>query len=402
MRALRRGSRGLIREINESIVLAQIRTHPLSSRTTIAGRTGLSLPTVSDITGRLLRLGIVEERQTGESRGGRRPVLLALRPDAGFAVGIKATEQALVAVLTDLEATVVERVDVPLAGVDIAEFVSATTHAVDRLRPVAGPRPIHGVGVGLAGVVDRDKGIVRHATYTNWQDVELARILEDHLDLHVIVDNDVNALVSCEQWFGAGRGAAHFVVVSIGRGVGLGLVLGGQLYRGHLGGAGEFGHMKVAAGPTCACGGAGCLEAVASDTAILAEVRRLRGRATGMATAIRLAEGGDRRIRNVFARAGRTLGTAVGNLVNLLNPELVILAGEGTAARHLLMPAFDRALRAAVFSGLEQELRVVVDDWDDEAWARGAASLLLAELFSPRLSADDAPGPSLTPEAATR
>lgn len=400
MGALRRGSRGLIREINESIVLAEIRMHPLCSRTNIADRTGLSLPTVSDITARLLHLGVIEERETGASRGGRRPVLLALRPDAGYAVGIKATERALIAVLTDLEASVVARADVPLQDVDVASFVAATTRAVDRLRATAGSRPLHGVGVGLAGVVDRDRGVVRHSTYTNWQDVELARILEDHLDLHVIVDNDVNALVSSEQWFGAGRGSAHFAVVSIGRGIGLGLVLDGRLYRGAGGGAGEFGHVKVASGPECICGGSGCLEAVASDPAILAQIRSVRGRATTMATAIRLAEGGDRRIRGIFSRAGRSLGMAVGNLVNLLNPELVVLAGEGTAARDLLMPAFHRALNAAVFSGLEQDLRVVVDDWDDEAWARGAASLLLAELFSPRLSADDVPGPSLTPEAA--
>lgn len=400
MRALRRGSRGLIREINESIVLAEIRMHPLCSRTNIADRTGLSLPTVSDITARLLRLGVIEERETGASRGGRRPVLLALRPDAGYAVGIKATERALIAVLTDLEASVVARADVPLRDVDVASFVAAATRAVDRLRPTAGSRPLHGVGVGLAGVVDRDRGIVRRSTYTNWQDVELARILEDHLDLHVIVDNDVNALVSSEQWFGAGRGSANFAVVSIGRGVGLGLVLDGRLYRGAGGGAGEFGHVKVASGPKCVCGGSGCLEAVASGTAIVAQVRSVRGRATSMSTAIRLAEGGDPRIRGIFSRAGRSLGTAVGNLVNLLNPELVVLSGEGTVARDLLMPAFHRALNAAVFSGLEQDLRVVVDDWDDEAWARGAASLLLAELFSPRLSADEVAGPSLTPEAA--
>ncbi len=402
MQSLRLGSKDLIREINESIVLSEIRTRPLCSRTDIAERTGLSLPTVSGITAQLLGLELIEERETGESTGGRRPVLLALRPGAGFAVGIKLTEHQVIAVLTDLDANVVARHVVDVASTDVATATTAMVAAVEALRPAAGSRPIHGVGVGLAGVIDRDAGVVRHATYSSWVDVDLSAMLSAPLGLPVIVDNDVNALVASEQWFGAGRGVAHFAVVSIGRGIGLGLVLDGRLYRGARGGAGEFGHLKVADGPACACGGRGCLEALASDVAICAEVSTILGRPVGIEQAVDAARSGNRRVKGVFAHAGGVLGTATANLVNLFNPELIVLAGEGTRAGDLIMPSFQEALDAAVFDGLQRDLQLVVDAWDDEAWARGAASLMLGELFQPKLRHADADRPSLTARSLAR
>ena len=246
-----------------------------------------------------------------------------------------------------------------------------------------------------AGVIDRASGVVRHATYADWRDVDLAGLLEKRLGLPVVVDNDVNTLVANEQWFGAGRGVADLAVVSIGRGIGLGMVLDGRLYRGAAGGAGEFGHLKVADGPDCACGGRGCLEAVIGGPAILSRT----GRAT-LEDAAAVARGGDPAARAVFDEVGRILGTAVGNLVNLLNPKLIVLAGEGTRAGELILPGFDDALRTAVFDGLQQELEIVVDDWDDEAWARGAAGLFLGELFQPNLRPDEAGRPSLTTRSA--
>lgn len=396
MAGLRRGSKDLIREINESLVLSEIRENRLSSRTEIAGRTGLSLPTVSAISAGLLELGLVEEREVGESTGGRKPVLLALRAEAGFAVGVKVTENRLVSVITDLDGTVVGRHVGEPRDQTVDTVVDGVANAVESLRPAAAGRPIHGVGLGIAGMVDRHTGTVRHGTYANWVDVPLGALLSERLGCAVIVDNDVNALAASEQWYGAGRGVADLAVVSVGRGVGLGLVLDGRLYRGASGGAGEFGHLKVADGPACACGGHGCLEAVASDTAICAEVSTIIARQVDILEAAALARAGDGRVREVFARAGRVIGTATGNLVNVLNPKVIVLAGEGTEAADLLMPGFRAGLTDAVFPGLGDDLEIVVDDWDDDAWARGAASLLLYDLFQPRLrNGEGEPSPFL-------
>ncbi|MDX3001760.1 ROK family transcriptional regulator [Kribbella solani] len=393
MQPVRVGSKELIREINSSLLLAELRGG-LLSRTELAKRTGLSLPTVSEIVAELLRRGVVEERETALSGGGRKPVLLALKADAGFVIGIKVTETRVIGVRTDLNAGIVARATAAVPADDVPTVVRVITRLVRGLRPKSAP--LYGVGVGLAGVVDRASGVVRHATYADWRDVDLAGLLADKLGVPVVVDNDVNTLVANEQWFGAGRGVSDMAVVSIGRGIGLGMVLDGRLYRGAGGGAGEFGHLKVADGPDCACGGSGCLEAVIGGPAILAR--------TGQRTlddAAALARAGDAGARAVFDEVGRTLGTAVGNLVNLLNPKLIVLAGEGTRAGELIRPGFDEMLRSSVFDGLQRDLEIVVDEWDDEAWARGAAGLFLGELFQPNLRPDEAGRPSLTARSAS-
>jgi predicted NBD/HSP70 family sugar kinase len=391
---VRVGNKELIREINASLVLGELRGG-LVSRTELAKRTGLSLPTVSEIVADLIAAGVVEERETASSGGGRRPVLLGLRPDAGYVVGIKLTETRVIAVLTDLNAGIVERATRAVSHDDVATVVRTMAAVVKKL--TAGVAPVYGVGVGLAGVIDRASGVVRHSTYSDWHDVDLAGLLEKRTGLPVVVDNDVNTLVANEQWFGAGRGVSDVAVVSIGRGAGLGMVLDGRLYRGAGGGAGEFGHTKVAAdGPLCACGARGCLETFIGEPAILSATNT-----SSIEQAMQLARGGDEAVRAVFDQVGRTLGTAVGNLVNVLNPKLIVLAGEGTRAGELLLPGFDDALRQAVFDGLQQDLEVVVDDWDDEAWARGAAGLFLGELFQPNLRPDEVDRPSLTTRSAS-
>ena len=393
MQQVRAGSKELIREINASLVLAELRLG-LVSRTELAKRTGLSLPTVSEIVADLVANGVVEEREVGSSGGGRRPVLLGLKADAGYVIGIKVTETRVIAVLTDLSAQIVERATETVTDGDVGTVVRAVAKVVRRLGK---SRQVYGVGVGLAGVIDRASGVVRHATYADWHDVDLADVLAKRIGLPVVVDNDVNTLVANEQWFGAGRGVSDVAVVSIGRGVGLGMVLDGRLYRGAGGGAGEFGHTKVVAdGPLCACGGRGCLETVIGEPAILR-----RTKMQDIEQAAKKARNGDREIAKVFDEVGRVLGTAVGNLVNLLNPKLIVLAGEGTRESDLFLPGFDDALRNAVFDGLQRDLEIVVDDWDDEAWAQGAAGLFLAELFQPNLRPDEADRPSLTARSAS-
>jgi predicted NBD/HSP70 family sugar kinase len=373
------------------------------SRTDIARQTGLGLPTVSGITGELVDAGLLTESEPSERPPvadeapiGRRPVLLSLNPAAGYAVGVKITEKRLIAVLTDLDANVVARHDATLRGGAIATVVDALAACVATLTPAADGRPVHGVGVGLAGVIDRDRGLVRHATYAAWRSIPLGSMLEERLGMAVVVDNDVNALVAAEQWFGSGRGQADFIAVSLGRGVGLGLVLDGRLYRGAAGGAGELGHVKVAdGGPPCPCGACGCLEAFVSEPAIVSQVSTMKGARQSIGTVLDLAASGDGEVLGVFRSAGHLLGTAIGNVLNVLNPRLVVLAGEGTRGCPYLLGPMRQAMAAAAFDGVA-DVDVVVEPWDDEAWARGAASLLLGELFQPALRPGEDARPSLT------
>lgn len=397
MQSIRTGSKHLIREINQAIVLDAVRAGRSLSRTDIARQTGLGLPTVSGITAELIDAGLLVEGGTGKSAGGRRPVMLSLNASAGYVVGVKVTEVEVISVLTDLDANVVDRHVEVLRDQSVDDVVGAVARCVVRLTPSAGGRPVHGVGVGLAGVIDRNRGIVRHATYSTWPTVDLGSVLEARLALPVVVDNDVNALVAAEQWFGVGRDVADFVAVSVGRGIGLGMVLDGRLYRGAHGGAGELGHTKVDPdGPTCPCGQRGCLEAVAGEPAIARRVSEASGRRLTITDVLELAARDDATAVGALRDAGHRLGVAIGNLVNILNPRLVVLAGEGTRASPFLLDSLQQALHDTTFDGLLDELELVVEPWDDEAWARGAASLVLGELFQPALRPNESGRPSLT------
>lgn len=392
----RTGSKALIREMNQALVLATVRSTGSASRSEIARETGLSPATVSGITGLLIEHGLLYEATTGESVGGRRPILLELVPDAGFVVGIKVTEVEVIAVLTDLEATVVDRLQVPLPSTSVEDVVDAAVHATSTLIPSAKGKPIHGVGVGLAGVVDSRAGIVRHATYNDWRNVPLAQLLSDRLQLPVTVDNDINALVAIERWFGAGHDIANVLLISVGRGVGLGMVLDGEIYRGAKGGAGEFGHVKVSfPGETCACGASGCLESEVSDGAIARKLSAELGSTVSVQDMFEQLRAADTLTLELYRQAAATLGRAAANLVNVLSPDLVVVTGEGPGAAASFQTTFERALRSNSFNGFADELDVVVEAWDEESWARGAASLLLGQLFSPNVQSPAELAPKL-------
>jgi predicted NBD/HSP70 family sugar kinase len=219
----------------------------------------------------------------------------------------------------------------------------------------------------------------------------LRQKVEERIGIPVHIDNDVNTLAMAEKWFGAGQGVDDFLVVTVGRGVGLGIVVNGQLYRGARGGGGEFGHTVVdPQGPRCDCGKRGCLEAYVADPALLRQAREAasEGRlgkieAADLTTTrmVELARDGEPVLREIFARAGRTLGTAVANLINLFNPTLIIVSGEGVRSGDLLFGPMQEAVAEHTFDGLGQDTRIVIQDWGDEAWAWGAASLVLQGIY---------------------
>ena len=397
MLTVRAGTKHLIREINQAIVLDAIRTHGALSRTEVAARTNLSQPTVSGIVAELIDAGLLYEQSTGVSTGGRRPIYVAFNERAAYAVGVKLTERTAIAVLTDLNASVIAQHHAQIPDHTPAAVADTIGATVEALRQSAGEQPILGVGLGMAGVMDYRREVVRYATYYGWQNLPLAAMLEERLDLPVVLDNDVNALAVAEHWFGAGRGVADFLALSIGRGVGLGMILNGRLYRGSAGGAGEFGHTVVEpGGPRCACGKHGCLEALISDGALAQRASTLLGRQISIEEAVRLGMQGEQEMEEMFAQAARVLGMAVANLVNILNPALIIVGGEGVRAGSLIMRHFRPALLEHSFGSLANDVRIVSEPWGDDAWARGAASLLLSEVFQPPLHKGDEERPSLT------
>jgi predicted NBD/HSP70 family sugar kinase len=395
------GNRELIRAINRSTVLNTIKTHGSISRVEIARQTGLSAATVTGITAELISNELIFEKEEGDSRGGRRPILLAINPRGGYVVGIKLMEDHAIGAITDLEATIISKYSSDLKSREL-------THAIDVLVGIVNylvretkieREKLYGVGVGLAGIVDARKGVLRYSPIFGWRDVSLAELLESHLNVQIYIDNDVNTLTLNEQLFGSGQGIGNFLTVTIGRGVGLGIVVNGQLYRGVSGGGGEFGHTVIDKdGKLCPCGNRGCLETFVSDPALLrlASEAWKRGeipeKIETMDELIRSAHEGISASCEIFRQAGEKIGHGIANLINILCPEEIIISGEGVRAADLLFEPMRNAISQCVMPALVDDTSVRIDLWEDDAWARGAASLVLQEIFKSPLHGEKVEG----------
>ncbi len=384
------GNRNFSRALNRSAVLNTVKTHGPIGRAEVARRTGLSAATVTGITAELIADDLVFEKAAGDSRGGRPPILLALNPRGGFVVGLKLTETEAIAALTDLQATVIAKRTDRLAGRSPERAVNTLANAVAELVGEARIRKgkLIGVGVGVAGIVDSEHGLIRQSPYFGWQNLPLRDLLQSRVRVPVFIDNDVNTLTLAEKWFGAGQSVDNFLTVTVGRGVGLGIVVNGQFYRGATGGAGEFGHTVMDPnGPVCDCGKHGCLESFVGDPGLvrMAADATARGELPGPVadaqSLLALAQAGNPAAQAIFARAGEMLGRGVANLINIFNPQLVLISGEGVRSGDWLFGPMREAIARHVMPGLAGDAEIRTDSWGDDAWARGAASLVLRGLF---------------------
>ena len=384
------GNRNFSRALNRSAVLNTVKTHGPIGRAEVARRTGLSAATVTGITAELIADDLVFEKAAGDSRGGRPPILLALNPRGGFVVGLKLTETEAIAALTDLQATVIAKRTDRLAGRSPERAVNTLANAVAELIGEARIRKgkLIGVGVGVAGIVDSEHGLIRQSPYFGWQNLPLRDLLQSRVRVPVFIDNDVNTLTLAEKWFGAGQSVDNFLTVTVGRGVGLGIVVNGQFYRGATGGAGEFGHTVMDPnGPVCDCGKHGCLESFVGDPGLvrMAADATARGELPGPVadaqSLLALAQAGNPAAQAIFARAGEMLGRGVANLINIFNPQLVLISGEGVRSGDWLFGPMREAIARHVMPGLAGDAEIRTDSWGDDAWARGAASLVLRGLF---------------------
>ncbi len=397
------GNRELIRAINRSHVLNAIKTYGPIGRADIARRTGLSPATVTSISAKLISQNLVFEKSAGDSSGGRPPILLVINPKGGYVVGIKLTETNAVCALTDLEATVIAKASMPLSGHNPIRVVEDLAHMVTTFirEQKISKKQLLGVGVGLAGIVDANEGILRQSPIYGWDNVPLRQMLQSKLNVPIYIENDVNTLTLTERWFGPGQGVDNFLTVTVGRGVGLGIVVNGQFYRGQNGGAGELGHTTVdPKGPLCACGKHGCLEAYVGDPGLIRaaneeyERGHLSVKVETIEELLQLAQSGDSSAIKIFKKAGSILGIAIANLINLFNPKKIIISGEGTREGDYLFISMKESIQQNTMPGLFDPKIVEIIPWGDDVWARGAAGLVLRELF-------ESPIHKQTPTAAT-
>jgi len=374
----------LLGVLNRSSILNAIRAHGPISRTDLARLTNLSRAAVTGLTADLIRDGLIFEKQEGDSRGGRRPILLALDGTRACVVGIKLAEEHATFALSDLNADVIARHHIELvlrAPENVSDQLADGVRTLLKLARVEGSRVL-GIGVGLAGVIDSAAGVCRMSPHNGWRNVPFAALLEERLGYPVYLDNNVNALARMEQLYGLGQHVRDFLVVTLGRGVGLGIVVNGQVYRGARGAGGEFGHTVVDPdGPLCTCGNRGCLETFVAEPWLLRRAALNGLMVSDPESLVRAAQEGSEVALEIFAKAGRLFGQALSALVNIFNPSLIIISGEGVRVGEVLFGPMREAMKRHTFDQVGEGMEMCIEPLSDDAWARGAASLVLGKIF---------------------
>jgi predicted NBD/HSP70 family sugar kinase/biotin operon repressor len=373
-------------ERTQAEVFATIVTRGPLSRRDIARLTGLSQSTITKVVKPMLEDGYVIEDKEQSDGPGRPMIPLRVNNESHYVVGAKIAQRELVAVVTDPQAQILasarrKRVGrTPSAAAkELADLIAGLLDEHPEFR-----QRVEGLGVGLGGHVDSRTGVLHYSPILGWRDVAIAALLEEATGLYTIAENDVNALAVAEQWFGAGRDAATFAVVTVGVGVGAAFVVDHELVHGASGLAGELGHIVIdPSGDLCGCGNRGCLETIASQGAILGAIAKASGKRVGtLAAAAARARAGEPAAVRAFEDAGKALGRGIAIVQTLLNPERVILSGEGVIASDLLLTSLVRSLGTSAFSSASADCEIVTRPLEDETWARGAASNVLRHLIA--------------------
>ncbi|MCP2329297.1 putative NBD/HSP70 family sugar kinase [Hamadaea flava] len=364
------------------------------TRPELSAATGLSAGTVSNVINDLIEAGAVVEAGALDSSGGRPRILLRVNPTRGYAIGVSIGPRHIQAGVFDLAMTELSRIDQPLPPEardpeQAARRIEAVTDEVIRTAGVDRAQVL-GLGVGVSGVVEHGDEILVSAETMGWNAVPLARLLQHGRGIPLFVDNGAKNMGQAELWFGAGRGAQEAVIALLSSGVGAAIVTHGSVYQGASSSAGEWGHMTVeVGGRRCGCGARGCLEAYIGAEAIIDRYRQLTGRRTdpyaddqAVLADIVAAAPDDPDAQRVIDETALYLGTGVANLINLINPERIIIGGwAGLLLGDRILPAVREITR-------ENALRVPFNDatihlakLGVDAAIVGAAALPIAEFL---------------------
>jgi predicted NBD/HSP70 family sugar kinase len=328
-----------IRRGNRNEVLRHVIASSPVSRQELAAVTGLSLATVANLVGELLDRGVLVEVGYEDSEGGRPRGLIAMRADGGALIGVDVGELRVDVELFDLELRTLDRAVEPLTSDDsrpdqvVRRIVSGVRTVLERTGTP--PSMVLGVGVSMLGLVEREGSLSVYAPNWNWHDVPLRELLAQRLEFPIYLDSQLMASTVAELWFGAARGCQDVVVVTLGKGVGAGIAVGGALYRGATNTAGEWGHSLLELdGRACKCGAMGCIETYVGAPGIIKTLREVDPDSPMLhedcfdtidALARALSKG-DLVAMETVRRTARYLGVALGSLINLLNPQVIVLS----------------------------------------------------------------------------
>jgi predicted NBD/HSP70 family sugar kinase len=396
MRDRKRGTVRDLRRENRAAILWSLGLSQPRSRHELSASTGLSAASVTNVIRELIDEGIVIETGLVESDGGRPRTMLGMNPGYGYLIGVDIGETRTRVELFDLTMTERARAEYPLDGAASRDVDVVVGQVVSGLRAVIadggiGADAVLGVGIGAPGIIEQGPEVLVHGQTYGWDAVPLMRLLRAHTGLPLRFDNGAKTMGQAELWFGAGRGARNAVVVLIGSGVGASLIAGGTTYRGATSSAAEFGHVTVeVGGRTCRCGSTGCLEAYAGAEAILerygqpmAELNRRGGDQEAALAELIDAAVTSPRAAAVLDEAARYLGAGIGTLINLFNPERVIIGGwAGLLLGARLLPQISESARRHSLHHPFAAASIELGQLGPGAVALGAATLALESFLN--------------------
>ncbi|GHI86774.1 ROK family transcriptional regulator [Streptomyces xanthophaeus] len=389
------GSQSSLHRANLERVVRAVRLAGSLTQAEIARSTGLSAATVSNIVRELKDSGTVEVTDT--SAGGRRARSVSLSGDAGIVIGVDFGHTHLRVAVGNLAHQVLAEESEPLdVDASWAEGFDRAEALVGRL--VAGigvsREKVIGVGLGVPGPIDVESGTLGStAILPGWAGINPRQELSQRLGVPVYVDNDANLGALGELVWGSGRGVKDLAYIKVASGVGAGLVINGQIYRGPGGTAGEIGHITLdESGPVCRCGNRGCLETFAAARYVLPLLQGTHGPELTMERVVELARGGDPGCRRVITDVGRHIGSGVASLCNLLNPSRVVLGGSLADAGELVLAPIRESVGRYAIPSAARQLSVLTGSLGGRAEVLGALALVLSEMGDSTLLSDHGGG----------
>ncbi len=392
-RSTRKVTREQTKIHNNHLVLKTIFSQGEISRADLARVTDLTATTVSGIVAEAIEKGLVEEIGPIARARGKPPTLVSMVKDSHHLIGLDLARSEFHGAVMNLRGEQLQRMSIPVDGQTGDKALNLVYKLIDALVKTT-DAPLLGIGIAAPGIIDAGNGVVRHAVNFGWYELPLRQLLNDRYGLPVHVANDNDVAVLAEYTFGAYKSSTDLVVVSVGHGIGAGIILGGRLFYGHGFGAGEIGHVVVVEdGELCMCGNYGCLETIASSRAVIkraqsiaqenpesslhqyaADLQELK-----IGAVVEAYEAGDSNLQEVVADVGHYLGVALANLVGVLSVPTILIAGSVSQFGQPLLVTLREVVAKHSLAALASQTEIEFSSLDHDIIFLGTTALILSQ-----------------------
>lgn len=367
-----------VKKVNQKLLLNEILKNAPISRAKLSEMTGLNKSTVSSQVNTLMKENLVFEIGQGQSSGGRRPVMLVFNRKAGYSVGIDVGVDYVNGILTDLEGTIVldQHHHLECSSPEITKdiLIEMIHHFIANMPQ--SPYGLIGIGICVPGLIDKNQKIV-FAPNSNWRDIDLKSFIQKKFNVPVFIENEANAGAYGEKVFGAAKNHDNMIYASIGTGIGIGVIINNDLYRGVGGFSGEMGHMTIDFnGPKCSCGNRGCWELYASEKALLTSLQT-KEKKVSTQDIIDLAHLNDIETLHALQNFGFYLGIGLTNILNTFNPQAIILRNSIIESHPMVLHSIKSEVSSRVYSQLDNSYELLPSILGKNAPALGMSSIVI-------------------------